>query len=363
MRKNIFALSLAIIISACAQNGADAPRSDTAQTSKVSLKVETIASGLEFPWGIAALPNGDYLITEKPGRLRLLQNGKLSAPIAGVPQVFYDGQGGLLDVALHPDFAKNNLIYLSFSKGNEKDNATTLVRAKLVGEKLEDIAEIYKANPSKKGGAHFSGRILFLPDNSLLLSIGDGFDYKDEAQNPKSDLGKIVQIKDDGSEYSHFTLGHRNSQGLAYDKTNKIIYQHEHGPRGGDEINILEKGKNYGWPKITYGIGYSGIKISDHVALPGLEQPLIYWVPSIAPSGMTFYDKDMFKSWKGDLLVSALAGQQIRRIDLDGQKVIDQEILLADMQTRFRNIITANDGAIIILTDEPEGRVLRLSPK
>lgn len=362
MKKKML-LSLLLLFTACAQKGADAPRSDSAPISKQKLKVETIATGLEFPWGIAFLPDNSALITERPGRLRLLKDGKLSAPINGVPVVFYDGQGGLLDVAVHPDFAQNNLIYLSFSKGDDKDNATTLIRAKLGKDKLENIETIFEASPHKKDSAHFSGRILFLPDKTLLLSVGDGFSYKEEAQNPKSDLGKIIQMNDDGKNVHHFSMGHRNSQGLAFDRANNIIYQHEHGPRGGDEINILEKNKNYGWPKITYGIDYSGLKISDYVAMPGLEQPLLYWVPSIAPSAMVFYDKSLFKDWSGDLFVTALAGQQLRRVDLNGNKPIAQEILLSDMNTRFRNIAIATDGSLWILTDEPEAKVLRLSPQ
>ena len=363
MKTRITILCISILVASCAQKGADAPRSDTAPASTKGLKVEIVASGLEFPWGIALLPNGDALITEKPGRLRLLHNGKLSAPIEGVPKVFYDGQGGLLDVAVHPDFMSDNIIYLSYSKGDEKNNAIAVAHANLNDGKLENLNEIFVANPLKKGSAHFSGRIMFLPDKSILLSVGDGFDYKIEAQNPKSNLGKIIQMNDDGSEAKNFSIGHRNSQGLAYDKANNIIYQNEHGPRGGDEVNILEKGKNYGWPKITYGIDYTGIKISDYVALPGLEQPLIYWVPSIAPSAMAFYDKELFKDWKGDLLVSALAGEQLRRIDLEGGKVVKQETLLTDMKTRFRNIIVANDGALLVLTDEPEGKLLRVTPQ
>ena len=372
MKRLRFLLPLFALLAACAQKGADAPRSDTAQASNVALNVETIASGLEFPWGIAFLPDGSALITEKVGRLRLFVNGHLSEPISGVPQVLYDGQAGLFDVALHPDFANNHLIYLSFAKGSDAENGTTLVRARLVGNALQEITEIFTVTPKKKGTSHYGGRILFLADKTLLLSLGEGFDYKDEAQEPQSDLGKIVHLRDDGTPAAQhiagarpeiYTMGHRNVQGLALDKTTNIIYQHEHGPRGGDEINILRAGKNYGWPKITYGIGYSGLKISDKVAMPGLEQPLVYWVPSIAPSAMTFYESDLFPQFKGDLLVSALAGQQIRHVNLENGAVTQQTTLLTDMQTRFRNITTAPDCSIWVLTDEVEGKILRLTPK
>jgi glucose/arabinose dehydrogenase len=374
-----YLLPILIAISACTQKGADAPRSDTAPPTQTKLNIETLATGLEFPWGIAFLPDGSALVTEKAGRLRLLKDGKLSASISGVPKVLYEGQAGLFDVALHPDFATNQYVYLSFAKGTEKDNATTLIRAKFDGETLSEVTQIFETNPHKKGTNHFGARILFLPDKTLLLSLGEGFDYKEEAQNLMSDLGKIMHLRDDGtrigdqfampyakSSKKHmgiFTYGNRNPQGLAFDKATNTIYEHEHGPKGGDEINVLVGGKNYGWPKITYGVDYTGLPISDKVAMAGMEQPLLYWVPSIAPSGMIFYDKDLFKDWKGDLLISALAGKQLRRVELKAGKVLRQETFLTELKTRFRNIITAPDGSIWVLTDEPEGRVLRLTPK
>jgi len=358
-----------VVISACTQEGADAPRSDTTPPTQIKINIETMATGLEYPWGLAFLPDGSALVTEKAGRLRLLKDGKLSAPISGVPLVLYKGQAGLFDVALHPDFATNQLIYLSFAKGTEKDNATTLIRAKFDGKILSEVTQIFETNPHKKGTNHFGARILFLPDKTLLLSLGEGFDYKEEAQNLMSDFGKIMHLRDDGApieEKRHrgiFSYGHRNPQGLAFDKATNTIYENEHGPRGGDEINVLEGGKNYGWPKITYGVDYTGLPISDKVAMDGMEQPLLYWVPSIAPSGMTFYDKDLFTDWKGDLLVSALAGEQLRRVELKAGKVLKQETFLTELKTRFRNITTAPDGSIWVLTDEPEGRVLKLTPK
>jgi len=375
-----YLLLTVIAISACTQKGADAPRSDTTAPSDFKINIETMATGLEFPWGIAFLPDGSALVTEKAGRLRLLKDGNLSAPIPGVPRVLYQGQAGLFDVALHTDFAINQYVYLSFAKGTEKDNATTLIRAKFDGKTLNEVTQIFETNPHKKGTNHFGARILFLPDKTLLLSLGEGFDYKEEAQNLMSDFGKIMHLRDDGSPIddqtlstsndqnvkSHkgiFSYGHRNPQGLAFDKATNTIYENEHGPRGGDEINVLVTGKNYGWPKITYGVDYTGLPISDKVAMDGMEQPLLYWVPSIAPSGMTFYDKDLFADWKGDLLVSALAGEQLRRVELKAGKVLKQETFLTELKTRFRNIATAPDGSIWVLTDEPEGRVLKLTPK
>ena len=374
-----YLLPLLIAVSACTQKGADAPRSNTAVPSQTKINIETLAKGLEYPWGITILPDGSALVTEKAGRLRLLKDGSLSAPINGVPPVLYEGQAGLFDVALHPDFAVNNYVYLSFAKGTEKENATTLIRAKFDGKNLSDVTQIFEAQPHKKGSAHFGGRILFLPDKTLLLTLGEGFDYKEEAQNLMSYLGKIVHLGDDGClignqfampnatgstrNLKFFTYGHRNPQGLAFDRATNTIYEHEHGPKGGDEINVLVEGRNYGWPKITYGVDYTGLPISDKVVMEGMEQPLVYWVPSIAPSGMTFYDKDLFRDWKGDLLVSAMAGQQLRRVDLEEGKVVKQETILTELKTRFRNIVTAPDGSIWVLTDELNGKVLRLTPK
>jgi glucose/arabinose dehydrogenase len=369
-----------IAITACTQKGADAPRSDTTATTDLKVNIETMATGLEYPWGIVFLPDGSALVTEKAGRLRLLKDGKLSTPISGVPLVLYKGQAGLFDVAMHPDYATNQFVYLSFAKGTEKDNATTLIRAKFDGKTLSEVTQIFESNPHKKGTNHFGARILFLSDKTLLLSLGEGFSYKDEAQNLMSDFGKIMHLRDDGvpiddhqfstsndqnvkSHKGIFSYGHRNPQGLAFDKATNTIYENEHGPRGGDEINVLVTGKNYGWPKITYGVDYTGLPISDKVAMDGMEQPLLYWVPSIAPSGMTFYDKDLFADWKGDLLVSALAGEQLRRVKLKAGKVLNQETFLTELKTRFRNITTAPDGSIWVLTDEPEGKVLKLTPK
>ena len=367
-------------ITACTQKGADAPRSDTTAPTDLKINIETMATGLEYPWGIVFLPDGSALVTEKAGRLRLLNDGKLSTPISGVPLVLYKGQAGLFDVAMHPDYATNQFVYLSFAKGTEKDNATTLIRAKFDGKTLSAVTQIFESNPHKKGTNHFGARILFLPDKTLLLSLGEGFSYKDEAQNLMSDFGKIMHLRDDGvpvddhqfstsndqnvkSHKGIFSYGHRNPQGLAFDKATNTIYENEHGPRGGDEINVLVTGKNYGWPKITYGLDYTGLPISDKVAMDGMEQPLLYWVPSIAPSGMTFYDKDLFADWKGDLLVSALAGEQLRRVKLKSGKVLNQETFLTELKTRFRNITTAPDGSIWVLTEEPEGKVLKLTPK
>jgi aldose sugar dehydrogenase len=342
-----------------------------------AITVTELASGLAYPWGAAFLPDGGLLVTERDGRLRLIRDGKLvDAPISGVPAVLNDGQGGLFDVALHPDFATNSLIYLSFAKGTKNANHTAVVRAKFDGKALTQVEPVFDAVPERATQAHFGGRLLFLPDKSLIVTLGDGYKYRDKAQDLSSDLGKIVRISDTGKPASDnpflaqagarpeiWSYGHRNVQGIARDPATGTLYANEHGPKGGDEVNVIQPGKNYGWPVITYGVDYSGAPISLENKKAGMEQPLVYWVPSIAPSSMVFYTGDLFKAWKGDLLVTALAGQHIRRVDLEAGALKGQESLLAEREERYRDIIQAPDGSLIVLTDDPEGKVLRLTPK
>jgi glucose/arabinose dehydrogenase len=342
-----------------------------------AITVTELASGLAYPWGAAFLPDGSLLVTERDGRLRLIRDGKLvEAPISGVPTVLNDGQGGLFDVALHPDFATNSLIYLSFAKGTKKANHTAVVRGKFDGKALTQVEPVFDAVPERATQAHFGGRLLFLEDKSLIVTLGDGYIYRDKAQDLSSDLGKIVRISDIGKPASGnpfvgqagarpeiWSFGHRNVQGIAHDPATGTLYANEHGPKGGDEVNVIQPGKNYGWPVITYGVDYSGAPISLENKKAGMEQPLVYWVPSIAPSSMVFYTGELFKAWKGDLLVSALAGQHIRRVDLEAGAVKGQESLLAEREERYRDIIQAPDGSLIVLTDDPEGKVLRLTPK
>ncbi|GIU68121.1 PQQ-dependent sugar dehydrogenase [Candidatus Phycosocius spiralis] len=341
------------------------------------IKVTELASGLAYPWGAAFLPDGGLLVTEREGRLRLIRDGQLvEAPINGVPAVLNHGQGGLFDIALHPDFATNALIYLSFAQGTKNANHTRVVRAKFDGQALTQVETVFDAVPERDTQAHFGGRLLFLPDKSLIVTLGDGYTYRHKAQDLSSDLGKIVRITDTGKAASGnpflgqagarpeiWSYGHRNVQGIARDPATGTLYANEHGPKGGDEVNVIQPGKNYGWPVITYGVDYSGAPISLENKKAGMEQPLVYWVPSIAPSSMVFYTGDLFKAWKGDLLVTALAGQHIRRIDLEAGTVMGQESLLTERQERYRDIIQAPDGSLIVLTDDPEGKVLRLTPK
>lgn len=368
----ITALIAASLAGAC-QRGVEAP--PAADSGTVKLQVSELATGLEYAWGAAVLPDGQILVTERAGRLRVIRDGALVAqPVAGVPPVLDAGQGGLFDVALHPQFAENGLVYLALARGTQQENRTAVVRGRFTGTALENVETVFEASPAKSGAAHFGGRLLFLPDGSLLVTLGDGFDLRDEAQNKASDLGKIVRITDTGApapgnpfageagaRAEIYTLGHRNVQGIVRDPASGTIYAVEHGPKGGDEVNVLRPGANYGWPVITYGVDYSGLPISMRSAADGMEQPLVYWVPSIAPGGMAFYDGAMFPAWRGDLLVPALAGQHLRRVDLEGGTVQGQESLLAEREERYRQVIVAPDGALLLLTDAPEGKVLRVA--
>lgn len=368
--------ALVLLMMALAGCSRAAPRAQTAPSAAYT--IETIAEGLDHPWGLAFLPDGAMLVTERVGRLRLIAaDGKLQTqPITGVPPVFAKGQGGLLDIALDPDFAKNRLIYLSYAAGTAKANATRLARARFTGRALERVEVLFEVNPRKATSAHFGGRIAFLPDGTLLLTLGEGYDYKDAAQDLASDLGKIVRLNRDGTVPADnpfvgkagvrpeiYTYGHRNVQGLVVDGTSGRIYAHEHGPKGGDELNLLRPGANYGWPVITYGIDYSGLPISRYQKKAGMEQPIVYWVPSIAPSGMTLYTGQAFAEWRGDMFIGALAGMQVRRLDLREGAVIGQEILFAQLEERIRDVRQSPDGSLILLTDSSDGRVLRVRPR
>jgi glucose/arabinose dehydrogenase len=352
----------------------------TYPSSAGDLKVETIVSGLTNPWSLAFLPDGRMLVTEKPGRLRIAtRDGKLSPPVAGVPQVFAVSQGGLHDVILDRSFAQNATIYICSAEPVSGGGRTALLRARLVDEaapKLEDVKVIYRQDGPLSTGGHFGCRIVQMPDSNLFLTQGDHFRYRDEAQNLGNHLGKLVRVAPDGSvpqdnpfvgrsdaKPEIWSYGHRNMQGAAINPATGKLWTHEHGPRGGDEINIPEKGKNYGWPVIGYGIDYSGAKIHEATSKPGMEQPIKYWVPSIAPSGMAFYTGDLFAKWKGSLFVGALAAQMLVRLDVDGEKVTGEERILQGLRERIRDVRVGPDGALYIATDNSAGRILRVSPK
>jgi len=340
-------------------------------------QIETLASGLEHPWSIAWLPDATALVTERAGRLRVLRNGELvDAPVAGVPAVYAASQGGLFEALPDPDFANNRRIYISFAHGTAEANATRVIRARLEGMRLTDKEILFTASPLKDTPVHYGGRMTFLPDGTLLVGLGDGFDFREQAQKLDNHFGKIVRIHTDGSVPEDnpfvdvddalpeiYSYGHRNIQGLLYDARTDTVWQHEHGPRGGDEINIIKAGENYGWPVATHGIDYSGAIVSPFDTRPGMVDPLLVWTPSIAPSGMSLYRGELFPAWQGDLFVTALAARHVRRIDVQAGRVGEQEIMLDDMGERFRDIRTGPDGALYVLVDAENGAVLRISPK
>jgi glucose/arabinose dehydrogenase len=348
--------------------------------SQQSFKVETFAQGLVHPWGLGFLPDGRLIVTERPGRVRILATtGVLSAPLQRVPQVYANGQGGLLDVALSPDFSTTGLIYLSFAepRGGTK-NGTSLARAKLVAEgdggRLDEVEVIFRQDPSYASSAHFGSRIVFTPDGSLFLTLGERYSAREQAQNPDNHLGKLVRLMPDGSAYAGnpkkdgwrpqiWSIGHRNVQGAALNPASGKLWTIEHGARGGDEINIPQAGKNYGWPVITYGRDYNYAKIGEGTHKAGMEQPIYYWDPSIAPSGAAFYTGELFPEWRGNLFVGALAGQALHRLVLVDERVVGEEKLLADLGERIRDVRQGPDGALWLLSDHPDGRVLRLTPR
>jgi glucose/arabinose dehydrogenase len=351
------------------------PAADTVvKSEKQTFKLETVAEGVTLPWGLAFLPDGRMLVTEKVGQLRVLQNGTLSEPISGVPEVWSKGQGGLLDVAPHPDYASNGWIYLSFSDPGESDSAMTkVVRGKLRDGAFVDQQVLFEAPAAtyRTGNVHFGSRFVF--DNGyLFFSIGERGQMQD-AQDLSRPNGKVHRIHDDGRVPTDnpfvgrdnalptiWSYGHRNPQGLAKHPVTGALYDAEHGPRGGDELNLVEKGKNYGWPVITYGMNYNGTPMTDKTAAPGMEQPVTYWVPSIAVSSINFYTGDKFPQWKNDLFVAALAQQELRRLELRDGKVTHQEVLFKGVG-RLRDVIMGPDGHIYIAFNTPD-RIARLVP-
>jgi len=334
-------------------------------------RLETVTDQLSAPWCIAFLPDGDFLVTELAGQLkRLDSSGKIEATVTGVPEVHHAGQGGLFDVVLHPAFGQNNLVYLSYADGPAKKNATTIARARLSGDALVDLEVIYSVTPRKNTPVHYGGRMLFLPDGTLLLTTGDGFDFREAAQDISSGLGKIIRINDDGAPAAGnpfpkspyvWSYGHRNAQGLTMSRSG-TVYLHEHGPRGGDELNILKRGVNYGWPAITHGVDYSGALVSPFTEWEGMAQPEHYWVPSIAPSGLAIYEGTDFPQWHGDLFIGALVSREVRRLDMKDGRVIADEAVFPEIRTRIRDVRTGPDNTLYILTDGTPGKLIKVLP-
>ena len=346
------------------------------EVGKVDFRVVTLAEGLSNPWGLAFLPDGSMLITERSGTLRKLVDGKLlEKPIAGVPEVFSQGQGGLLDIALHPKFAENRWVYLSYSKPGPDGATTAVSRGKLAAESLEEVEEIFVATAWSRAGRHFGSRLLFDDQGYLFVTVGDRGDME-RAQNPGDHAGTTLRLNDDGSVPKDnpfvgkagflpeiYSYGHRNAQGMVLHPDTREVWQNEHGPRGGDELNIIKAGANYGWPKVTYGIDYSGREISDKTEMPGMEPPLLHWTPSIAASGMEVYTGEVFPQWKGDVFVGALILTHLQRITFKDGKPVHREQLLNDLQERIRDVRQGPDGFLYLLTDTSRGRLLRLEPK
>ena len=343
-----------------------------------SFKVETLVSGLEHPWGMAFLPDGRMLVTERAGRLRIVEQGQLLAsPVAGLPAIESIGQGGLLDIVLHPDYQNNGWLYFSYAEPAEgfftNDYGTAVARAKLDGNRLTDLQVIFSMNIKSNGGRHFGSRLLFDRDNYLYITTGDRGE-RDRAQALDDHAGSVIRLHDDGripadnpfvntagARAEIYSYGHRNPQGMALHPTTGEVWLHEHGPQGGDEINRILPGHNYGWPVITYGENYgTGTKIGEGTHKPGMEQPLYQWTPSIAPSGMAFYTGDAFERWRGNLFVGALKFQLLVRLELDGNKVVNEERLLERQLGRIRDVRNGPDGLLYLLTDADEGAIVRL---
>jgi glucose/arabinose dehydrogenase len=341
--------------------------------------LSTLVEGLEYPWSLAFLPDGRILVSERPGRLRVIADGRLLAePVSGLPPVLYAGQGGLFDVLPAPDFASSGWLYLSYAHAGEHGNTTRLARGRLVGGTLLDVEVLFSALPERATAVHFGGRMAWLADGSLLLGLGDGFDYRERAQALDDHLGSIVRLRADGGVPADnpfatsddalpeiYSYGHRNVQGMvvvADAAGDERVYAHEHGPRGGDELNLILPGANYGWPLATSGLDYSGARISPFDHRPDTEQALLQWTPSIAPAGMAWYDDARHPIWQGSLFVAALAERSLRRVRLHADGRIEQERIALDLDERLRDVRVGPDGALYLLTDSAEGRLLRLVP-
>jgi glucose/arabinose dehydrogenase len=369
---------LAICFSMCVPFAAlaQAPRSPTPAPTKDAVRAETFAKGLERPWALAFLPDGRLLVTERPGRLRLVEpSGSLSQPLAGVPKVFASGQGGLLDVAVSPNFAQDRLVYLSYAEPGGGGAGTAVARGRLAENGLEQTTVIWRQEPKVSGGNHFGSRIVFRPDGTLFVTMGDRFAHRDKAQDLSVTLGKVVRITADGSvpqdnpfvgrsdvKPEIWSYGHRNVQAAALHPQTNELWTVEHGARGGDELNRVLPGRNYGWPVITYGVDYSGFKIGEGTAKAGMEQPVYYWDPVIAPSGMVFYTGDAFAGWRGSILIGSLTPGALVRLAMNGGKVAKEERYLADLRERIRDVQQGPDGLLYLVTDNSSGRVIRVSP-
>ncbi|MEX0959379.1 MAG: PQQ-dependent sugar dehydrogenase [Burkholderiales bacterium] len=342
-----------------------------------AFRLVTLVEGLQNPWSMAFLPDGRMLVTERPGRLRIVSGDfKLDPnPVEGLPRITATGQGGLFDVVLHPDYKDNRWVYLAYNGPGDGGWGTELMRARLDGHRLVDAEVLFRMEPKTRAGQHFGGRIVFDGEGHVFLTLGDRGDMP-RAQRMNDHAGSVIRLHEDGrlpddnpfvgrsgARPEKFTLGNRNMQGAALHPRTGELWTHEHGPQGGDEINIMRAGRNYGWPVITYGVNYgSGTKIGEGTRKQGMEQPLHYWVPSIAPSGMAFYQGDKFPKWRGNLLVGALSHQLVMRVVLEGEKVIKEEPLIRRAIGRIRDVRVGPDGYVYVATDSGNGIIARLEP-
>ena len=376
--RNLFIGTAILALAACggAAETRDEPTAAATSQTQLSLSVTPIVEGLDFPWALAVLPSGDMLVSEREGRLNLLKDGTLT-PIAGTPEAYVERQGGYFGLVLDPDFETNRHIYLAYAQGNEDENSTAVMKATLSadGTAISDVSTIYQAD-RRDTAFHFGGRLQFMNDGTLLVSLGDGFRYMDDAQTPNNTHGTIVRINSDGTipqdnpfvgtdgaKPEVYSYGHRNVQGLFVDPATGTVFAHEHGPKGGDELNIITPGLNYGWPKITYGVNYDGTIITNKSEAEGMEQPYIKWVPSIAPSGMTLYTGDKYPGWTGDLIIGAMngpAGLKLVRVDLEDGRIGEASDHLTDIDRPIRDVVQGTDGYLYIVTNELDGGVFRL---
>jgi glucose/arabinose dehydrogenase len=379
IRHLISIIAVASIASASSHAGG-APETPLFSVDAGEFRVVTVAAGLDHPWGLAFLPDGRALVTERTGRLRVLgTDGRLSSPLRGVPAVSIINRGGLLDVALDPDYKDNQRIYLSYSEArSEKTSGTTVARARLVESDLRDLEVIFRQLPAVDSEAgHFGSRLVFARDGRLFVALGErqARHFSELAQDLGTHFGKVVRLERDGripfdnpfvglegALPEIWSLGHRNPQGAVLHPQTGELWITEHGPRGGDELNIARAGRNYGWPVITYGLAYSGAKIGEGSRKAGLEQPVWYWLPSIAPSGLAFYTSDRIPAWTGNLFAGALRGTHLSRLVLDGDRVIHEERLLEGLKARIRDVRQGPDGLLYLLTDSTDGRILRIEP-
>jgi aldose sugar dehydrogenase len=372
-------LTMVLLVTECRAQGQTGPAQRSPQSRPIEgmVTAETVASGLEHPWALAFLPDGRILVTERPGRVRVVSpTGRVSEPLDGVPKVQTGGQGGLLDVAVDPNFTENRLIYLSYAEPGEGGAGTAVARGRLGEGQLEDVQVIYRQQPKVEGSGHFGSRLVFAEDGTLFVTQGDRQAYREQAQDLGSGLGKLVRINPDGSipkdnpfvgrsgaRPEIYSYGHRSMQAAALHPETGQLWTVEHGARGGDELNHPEKGKNYGWPVITYGRDYSGAKIGEGTAKQGMEQPVYYWDPVIAPSGAVWYTGDRYPGWKGSLLVGSLQPGALVRLTVEDGKVTKEERHLAELGDRIRDVQQGPDGLLYVVTDEDEGQLIRVVPK